>query len=87
MITCTTQKQEKKEGTKTVFITIESTTEVINKEQYNNLICSDTLKFFRRLGGSETVTREYTCSGYNVVKSVSTSPCRELRTIRTFNFE
>jgi len=86
MITCTTQKQVKKENTKTVFITIEETTETISKEQYNNLICADTLRFFRRLGGSESVTREYTCDGYNITKSISTSPDKEARTIRVFKF-
>ena len=86
-LTCTTEKQEKKAGTKTVFITTEKTVEVITDKTYNRHTCEDTLKCFRRMGGSEYVSREYTCRGYNIVKSISTSPCKEKRTIRTFDFE
>ena len=86
-ITCTTERQEKKVGTKTVFITVEKTVEVITEERYNKIICADTLSFFRRLGGSEYVSREYTCCGYKIARSISTSPDKEKRTIRTFDFE
>ena len=86
-LTCTTEKQEKKEGTKTVFITTEKTVEVITEKTYNRHTCEDTLRFFRRLGGSEYVSRKYTCRGYNIIRSISTSRCKENRTIRTFNFE
>ena len=46
----------------------------------------DTLKWFRRLGGSETAERGYTERGYLIVKLTSTSPDRQNKTIRTFKF-
>lgn len=64
------------------------TTEVknIDFKQYNNITSDDTLKWFRRLGGSETATRNYTSRGYNVTKLISTSPDKSTRVIREFNF-
>lgn len=47
---------------------------------------ADSVKFFRRLGGSETLIKGYTCAGYNPVKLTSTSPDKTARTIRTFNY-
>ena len=86
-ITMNTINQVKKEGTKTVWETIEENTSIINEEHYNNCTCDDTLRFFRRLGGSETLTRSYTKCGYLVTKLVSTSPDKQKRTIREFSFE
>jgi hypothetical protein len=86
-ITLKTTKQVKKAGTKTVFITVEETTEQVTEQQHKNATCEDTCKWFRRLGGSETLTREYTCRGYLVTKLVSTSPDKEQRTIREYTFE
>jgi hypothetical protein len=57
----------------------------ITQEQYNNITSDDTLKWFRRLGGTETATRGYTERGYNVVKLISTSPDKETRVIREFS--
>ncbi len=59
----------------------------IDMRQYNNITNDETLKFFRRLGGSETATRNYTSRGYNVTKLISTSPDKSTRVIREFNFE
>lgn len=47
---------------------------------------ADSVKFFRRLGGIETLVKGYTCAGYNPVKLTSTSPDKTARTIRTFNY-
>lgn len=57
----------------------------ITETQYNNITNDDTLKWFRRLGGTETATRGYTERGYNVVKLISTSPDKKTRIIREFS--
>ena len=64
------------------------TTEVktIDKEQYDNITNVETLKWFRRLGGSETARKNYTSKGYIVTKLVSTSPDKSTKVIREFNF-
>jgi hypothetical protein len=59
----------------------------ITQTQYNNITSDDTLKWFRRLGGTETATRGYTERGYNVVKLISTSPNKDTRVIREFSFK
>jgi hypothetical protein len=59
----------------------------ITETQYNNITNDDTLKWFRRLGGTETATRGYTERGYNVVKLISTSPNKDTRVIREFSFK
>lgn len=59
----------------------------ITQEQYNNITSDNTLKYFRRLGGSETATRNYTERGYNVVKLISTSPGKDVRVVREFSFK
>jgi hypothetical protein len=82
--TVTTTKQELKEGTKTVFTTLEWQTREFDSEYYDN--CVDAAPFFRRLGGSETLTRCYTSQGYKVYRMVSKSPCKTMRTIREFNW-
>ena len=80
-------KTEKQVRTgKTTFKTVEINSEVITEKQYKNITGSDTLKWFRNLGGTETAQREYTMRGYNITKLVSTSPDKENRTIRTFEF-
>ena len=56
----------------------------IDGNQYNLIISS--CNAFRRLGGSETITRSYTCRGYNVVKLVSKSPSRAIKVVRQFEF-
>lgn len=78
-------KQVKKDGTKNVWI--EDTREVkdVDHQTYKNIV--DSAPFFRRLGGSETCQRGYTSRGYNVIRIVSTSPDKQNRTIRMFNFD
>ena len=86
-ITLKTTKQVKKDGTKTVWINDSVKTEKVTKEHHDNATSQDTRRFFKSLGGSESVTREYTCSGYLVTQVVSTSPDKQKRTIRNYKFE
>jgi hypothetical protein len=79
-----TIKQEKKQGTKTVWETKQTENENITEQQYKNII--EAAPFFRRLGGSESMQKAYTCKGYTVVRNISTSPDKQNRTIRSFEF-
>lgn len=98
-IILTTTEYLLKEGTKTVYEQHElnKNTEISNV-QYKNYI--DSCKFFRKAGGSETVTfkcksrttrkrddKGYTSHGYNVIKIVSISPNRKEKIVRTFDFQ
>jgi hypothetical protein len=83
-ITMTKQKLLKKQGTKKAYQLDEIETETITETQYNNIINS--ASFFRRLGGSCTQQREYTCIGYKVCKDILTSSDKETKTIREFTF-
>ena len=74
-----------KEGTKTVYVETDRETYQIPERHYNNII--DGMRFFRRLGGSETATRSYTSRGFKVVKLVSKSPDRQTKIVRVFNFD
>ena len=77
----------KNPDTKTTYFIRDEASESITTSQYYNLTKDDTLKWFRRLGGSETAERSYTCRGYNVTKLTSTSPDRETKIIRKFKFQ
>ena len=82
--TLTTTKYELKDGTKTVYIETTQSEEGFTEESYNNIV--ESAPFFRRLGGSETLTRCYTSQGYKVYRLVSKSPCKTMKTIREFNW-
>jgi hypothetical protein len=84
-ISLTTTRYERKQGTKTAYKVTEQTTELVDERVYNNVVTS--ASFFRRLGGSVTQQKGYTCAGYRVVKDISTSPDRENKTIREFDFK
>lgn len=84
-ITMTKTQQQKKEGTKTVFETVKSEIKEIQESDYNAII--ESASFFRRLGGTCSQQREYTCRGYKVYKDTLTSPDKETRTIREFEFK
>lgn len=64
------------------YLTIDKAIKTIDEEWYNNMTSKETLKYFRDLGGTEKATRK----GGRVTRLVSTSPSRELRTVRTFKF-
>lgn len=76
----------KKEGTKTVWLEQSREEHFITESTYHNCVSDDTIRFFRTLGGSETVTREYTKWRYTVTKIVSTSPDKQNKTVREFEF-
>ena len=61
-------------------------TSEIDRKQYENIVDIDTQKFFRRLGGSERMIKNYTCHGYIVVQLTSISPDREIKKVREFSF-
>jgi hypothetical protein len=81
-----TQKYQLKDGTKTSYELIEEKHSDLTEDVYNNLTSPDTLRFFRRLGGSEYVEKCYTSRGYRVFRMISKSPCRGIKTVRTFDF-
>lgn len=81
----TTIRSSRKAGTKSAYQEERRTVESIDRRQYEN--CVDAAPFFRRLGGSETLTREYTKKGYLVTRILSYSPDRELKTERLFDFD
>jgi|TARA_R100000084_G_C4505134_1_gene79921 hypothetical protein len=76
----------KNPDTKTTYLVDNEVTEEITPTQYRNITSNDTLKWFRRLGGSETAQRSYTCRGYNITKLTSISPDKQSKTIRQFKF-
>ena len=76
--------QQIKEGTSTVWETYKTEERDIDKREHFNMV--DAAPFFRRLGGSETLQREYTCRGYVVTRIISTRPDRLERRIFTFDF-
>lgn len=80
----TTTKMTPKGKTTWNIETVEK--KICTKREYNNATSDDTIKCFRRLGGTETVSREYTSQGYKIVKIVSTSPNKQNRTIREYEF-
>jgi hypothetical protein len=81
-----TTRFDLKEGTKTVYVERSQMTQDLTQEQYDNITSKETLAFFRRLGATETATREYTRRGYVITRLVSKSPSREEKVIREFMF-
>lgn len=74
-----------KEGTKTVYELVETTVTNITEEVYRNITDNTTLKFFRRLGGTETATKCYTSKGYKITQLTSKNSDRTKKIIRSFN--
>jgi len=85
-IQLTTTKQVKNPNTKTTYKNESVEVTTITDKEYHLITNEDTVKFFRRLGGSESLQRSYTCAGYKVYKMVYTSPDRQNKTIREFKF-
>jgi hypothetical protein len=82
-----TQKEYvKNPNTKTTYYIRSEETREITEKEFFNMTNADTLKFFRRLGGSESAIFGYTCTGYKVTKLTSTSPDKQTKIVRTFNF-
>jgi N-acetyl-anhydromuramyl-L-alanine amidase AmpD len=84
-ITLTETRLSKNPNTKTTYIVDSNKVEPITESQYNNYINS--IPFFRRLGGSESLQRAYTCYGYKVYKLTSKSPDKQTKVVREFNFK
>ena len=86
-ITQVTIKQTLKPNTQTVWENVSSSAIVeISEETYDFLTSKDTRKFFRNMGGSESVSKSYTSVGYKIDQTTSTSPTKDARTIRIFEF-
>lgn len=83
----TKTKLEKKAGTKNAYKEVSKEVTEVTEQEHELSTNEDTIKWFRRLGGSENVTRGYTYAGYVVVKLISTSPDRERKTIREYKFK
>jgi ribosomal protein L15E len=77
----------KNPNTKTSYTLVSKEVEMLTEKQHHLTTCDDTVKWFRRFGGSETVTRGYTCAGYKVVKLISTSPDKQTKIVREFRFK
>lgn len=73
--------------TKTTYIKAGKETKDINEREYFLTVTDATIKYFRRLGGKETVKRSYTNVGYKVTKLISTSPDKTEKIIREFIFK
>ena len=78
---------EKNPDTKTTYITKEVEKEELTEKAYKLITGDDTLKWFRRLGGTETAQKSYTCRGYNITRLTSISPDRQTKIVRTFKFQ
>jgi len=76
-----------KESTKTVYVLTEKETSTITEQQLRNITSLNEMKFFRRLGGSETITRGYTCRGYLPICLISKNPNKTIKKVRTFIYE
>ena len=87
IITLTETEYIKNPDTKTTYIQVNKGAKEINEKEYFLTVNDNTIKYFGRLGGKETVTRGYTSAGYKVVKLISTSPDKETKIVREFNFK
>ena len=86
-ITLNTIEFIKNVNTKTTFLEVSNTTKIIDALQHNLLTNKDTCSFFRRLGGTETIQKNYTCAGYVCTKLTSTNPTKEIKKVRKFSFK
>lgn len=87
IITLTETRMTKNPNTKTTYIVESEDVRECTKKEHHNCTNEQTVKWFRRLGGSETVQRSYTCAGYVVTKLTSTSPDKQTKVIRKYNFK
>ena len=87
IITLTETRLTKNPNTKTTYVVDSKEIETVTEKQHKLTTCEDTVKWFRRLGGSETVQRSYTSAGYLVTKLTSVSPDRQTKVIREYKFK
>lgn len=83
-ITLTQTTYIKDPNTKTTYVEVEKDTKEIFENEYK--LYFDSVSFYRRLGGKETITKSYTCNGYKGTKLISTSPDRQTKIVREFEF-
>jgi hypothetical protein len=86
-ITLTLIHLVKNPNTKTTWNEMDKTVEIVTEREHNLATKDETIKWFRRLGGKENVTRAYTALGYVPIKIVSTSPNGFDRTIREYKIK
>lgn len=84
-ITETRTNYYKKPGTKGVWVEASSERTEVSEQHCSRI--DESCGYFRRLGGTETVTRNYTSRGYRIVKLVSTSPDKSIRIIREYEIK
>ena len=77
----------KNPNTKTTYLEDKKATTTITEEQYKNITEEGTVRFFRSLGGEEYKVKSYTAYGYTTTRLTSTSPNKEKKTIREFEFK
>ena len=87
IITLTETKLIKNPNTKTTYIVESKEVKEVTEKEHRLCTNDDTVKWFRRLGGSETVERSYTSAGYLVTKLTSTSPDKQNKTVREYSFK
>lgn len=57
---------------------------VHGEDKHHKITNEDTLRWYRRIGGSEYAERSYTPVGYIVTRLISTNPDRTVRLVRKF---
>jgi len=87
IITLTETRLSKNPNTKTTYVVDSVEVSEVTSRQHSLTTNDDTVKWFRRLGGTETVERSYTSAGYLVTKLTSTSPDRQTKVIREYKFK
>jgi hypothetical protein len=80
-ITCTTTNQ-RRSGSR--WVDVDTKTEKVSYRYYANVI--ESVPFFRGIGGTETVKTTYTKYGLIPFENFSTSPDKQVRTVRRFVF-
>ena len=87
IITLTETRLTKNPNTKTTYIVDSIEVSTVTERQHSLTTCDDTVKWFRRIGGKETVQRSYTNAGYLVTKLISTSPDKQTKVVREYEFK
>lgn len=58
----------------------------ITEREYDLLTNTETIKYFRKLGGAETTKKRYTNQGYRITYLSSISPDKKIKIVRNFKF-
>ena len=76
-----TKRYELKAGAKSSYNLIDQESQIMTDDQVQSRLV-DSMSFFRKLGGSESLQRAYTCAGYMPIKLTSNSPNRQIKSVR-----